>query len=203
MKPKVHFYIAGSPFICKFAMMRLTIKNMVCNHCVAAVKAALSEIGVKAEHVELGRADIDGEPSDEELLVIARRLEEAGFELITDPAKDLVETIKREIIMMVRADEPQTMKLSEYLTARLGRDFRTLSRTFSDNEGRTIESYLTLQKTERVKELLLDGQLTVSEIAWKTGYSSVAHLSRRFKDITGMTPSEFRISGRRIPLNEV
>ena len=105
--------------------------------------------------------------------------------------------------MMVRADEPQTLKLSEYLSSRIGRDYRTLSRVFSDAEGRTIENYLILQKIERVKELLVDGQLTVSEIAWLTDYSSVGHLSRQFKAITGMTPSEFRISGRRIPLNEV
>lgn len=183
--------------------MKLTIKNMVCNHCVAAVRAALADAGATVVDVELGRAEIAENLSDNELSDVARRLEASGFELITDPAKDIVETIKREIIMMVRSAEPPPKKLSEYLSDRLGRDYKSLSRIFSETEGRTIENYAILQKIERVKELLLDGQLTVSEIAWQTGYSSVAHLSRQFKDITAMTPSEFRIGGHRLPLNEV
>ena len=176
---------------------------MVCNHCVAAVRNVLADAGLTVIDVELGRADIADNLTDEGLTEVARRLEDSGFELITDPAKDIVETIKREIIMMVRSTEPSFKKLSDYLSDRLGRDYKSLSRIFSETEGRTIENYAILQKIERVKELLLDGQLTVSEIAWQTGYSSVAHLSRQFKDITGMTPSEFRIDGHRLPLNEV
>lgn len=176
---------------------------MVCNHCVAAVRNVLADAGLTVIDVELGRADIADNLTDEGLTEVARRLETSGFELITDPAKDIVETIKREIIMMVRSTEPSFKKLSDYLSDRLGRDYKSLSRIFSETEGRTIENYAILQKIERVKELLLDGQLTVSEIAWQTGYSSVAHLSRQFKDITGMTPSEFRIDGHRLPLNEV
>ena len=176
---------------------------MVCNHCVAAVRNVLADAGLTVIDVELGRADIADNLTDEGLTEVARRLEASGFELITDPAKDIVETIKREIIMMVRSTEPSFKKLSDYLSDRLGRDYKSVSRIFSETEGRTIENYAILQKIERVKELLLDGQLTVSEIAWQTGYSSVAHLSRQFKDITGMTPSEFRIDGHRLPLNEV
>ena len=176
---------------------------MVCNHCVAAVRNVLADAGLTVIDVELGRADIADNLTDEGLTEVARRLEASGFELITDPAKDIVETIKREIIMMVRSTEPSFKKLSDYLSDRLSRDYKSLSRIFSETEGRTIENYAILQKIERVKELLLDGQLTVSEIAWQTGYSSVAHLSRQFKDITGMTPSEFRIDGHRLPLNEV
>ena len=176
---------------------------MVCNHCVAAVRNVLADAGLTVIDVELGRADIADNLTDEGLTEVARRLEASGFELITDPAKDIVETIKREIIMMMRSTEPSFKKLSDYLSDRLGRDYKSLSRIFSETEGRTIENYAILQKIERVKELLLDGQLTVSEIAWQTGYSSVAHLSRQFKDITGMTPSEFRIDGHRLPLNEV
>ena len=176
---------------------------MVCNHCVAAVRNALGEAGATVLSVELGRAEIAEELSSEELSTVGRRLEASGFELITDPAKDIVETIKREIIMLIRSTDTPSAKLSEYLSARLGRDFKSLSRIFSETEGRTIENYAIMQKIERVKELLLDGQLTVSEIAWQTGYSSVGHLSRQFKDVTGMTPSEFRVDGHRLPLNEV
>lgn len=190
-------------FITTFVIMKLTIKHMVCNHCIKAVKQALQELGLDVRSVELGRAEINGNPDDATIRSIAGQLLQSGFELITDPEKDLVESIKREIIMMVRSDEPQPLKLSQYLSSKLHRDFRTLSRTFSEAEGRTIETYLILQKIERVKELLLDGQLTVSEIAYQTGYSSVPHLSRQFKAITSMTPSQFRKDGHRIPLNEI
>lgn len=176
---------------------------MVCNHCVEAVRRTLESIGLEVVSVELGRAEITGKPDAAGLREISDSLQESGFELITDPAKDIVESIKREIIMMVRSDEPISAKLSDYLPEKLHRDFRTLSRTFSKVEGRTIESYLIFQKIERVKELLLDGELTVSEIAYRTAYSSIAHLSRQFKSITGMTPSQFRENGHRIPLNEI
>lgn len=176
---------------------------MVCNHCVEAVRRTLSELGYKPIHVELGRAEIESEPNDEDMRMISERLQASGFELITDPSKDLAESIKREIIMLVRKGENQSVKISDYLSDRLHTDYRTLGRVFSEVEHRTIETYVILQKIERVKELLLDGQMSVSEIAWQTGYSSVAHLSRQFKSITGMTPSEFRRDGHRLPLNEV
>lgn len=185
-------------------MMKLTIKNMVCNHCVEAVRRTLTGLGYEVESVELGRAVIANDSmSDTQLHELSESLQNVGFELITDPGKDLVESIKREVIAMVRNDEAPESKASDYLAERLHRDYRTLSRIFSEYEGRTIETYVILQKIERVKELLLDGQLTVSEIAYRTGYSSVAHLSRQFKSITGLTPTEFRENGHRLPLNEV
>lgn len=183
--------------------MKLVIKNMVCNHCVEAVRRALDSIGMKVLGVELGRAEIDGDLSDTQLREAALKLQNAGFELIFDPDKELAESIKREVIAIVRSDELSDEKPSDILAKRLHRDYRTLSRVFSEQEGRTIETYVILQKIERVKELLLDGQLTVSEIAWRTGYSSTAHLSRQFKSITGMTPSDFRRNGHRVPLNEI
>lgn len=185
-------------------MMKLTIKNMVCNHCVEAVRRTLADLGYDVQSVELGRAEIAGDKlTDERLRELSDSLQNVGFELITDPGKDLVESIKREVIAMVRSDEVPDAKPSDYLADRLHRDYRSMSRVFSDYEGRTIETYIILQKIERVKELLLDGQLTVSEIAYRTGYSSVAHLSRQFKSITGLTPTEFRENGHRLPLNEV
>ena len=198
-----NFFLPSIDNFYYFCRMKLAIKNMVCNHCVSAVRQALTELGLNPLSVELGRAEIVENLTNERLDQLAARLEASGFELISDPIKDTVESVKREIIMMVRSDEPVPQKLSDYLSAKLNRDFRALSRIFSDTEGRTIENYLILQKIERVKELLLDGELNVSEIAYHTGYSSVAHLSRQFKEITGMTPSDFRRDGHRLPLNEV
>lgn len=183
--------------------MKLTIKNMVCNHCIAALKFAFSDLSLTPVSIELGRAEIEEDLNDEQLARLSRRLESSGFELITNPDRDLVESVKREIINMVRSDRPQPLKLSEFISERLKRDYRTVSRIFSDLEGRTIESYTIMQKIERVKELLIDGQMNISEIAYITGYSSTGHLSRQFKEITGMTPSEFKVNGHRIALNEV
>lgn len=176
---------------------------MVCSHCVEAVVRALSSLGCEVLSAEIGRAEIAGEYQGEQLAKLEQTLQDAGFELITDPAQDLVEDIKREIINMVRSDEPVENNISDYLERRLTRSYKTMSAVFSSLEGRTIETYVTLQRIERVKELLIDGQLTVSEIAYKTGFANVGHLSRRFKTFTGMTPSEFRISGHRVPLSDV
>ena len=176
---------------------------MVCNHCVRAVGNVLSAMQLTPVSVVLGRAEITGQLTDTQIAELSSRLEENGFELIMDPAKEIAESIKREVIFMVRGETPPPAKLSEYLASGLHRDYRSLSRIFSESEGRTIESYVILQKIERAKELLLDGELNVSEIAWRLGYSGVAHLSRQFKDITGMTPTDFRRDGRRLPLNEV
>lgn len=183
--------------------MKLTIKNMVCNHCVEAVVRALSSQGLEVLSAEIGRAEIEGEYSGERLQQIVETLKEAGFELISDPINDLVENIKREIIALVRSEEPVEENISSYLERRLHKSYKALSAAFSSVEGRTIETYVTLQRIERVKELLIDGQLTVSEIAYKTGFANVGHLSRRFKTFTGMTPSEFRVSGHRTPIIEI
>ena len=89
--------------------------------------------------------------------------------------------------------------LQEYLHM----SYRNLSRIFASTEGRTIENYFTALRIERIKELLLDGQMPLSEIAYVTGFSSVPHLSTRFKQATGMTPTQFREIGERTPLSEV
>jgi AraC-like DNA-binding protein len=96
-------------------------------------------------------------------------------------------------------------KLSSRLSQTLGVDYSYLSKLFSDVEGITIEKYLILQKVERIKELLVYNELSISEIAYKMNYSSSQHLSRQFKSITGLTPSEFRTSSgkRRISLDKV
>lgn len=183
--------------------MRLGIKNMVCDHCIAAVRKALTDLGHDVISVELGRAEIGGELADEDMRQLSERLESLGFELIVSQEKGIVERIKHVMLEAVRRNEPLEERLSDYLARMIGKDFRSLSRLFAESEGRTIERYHILLKTEYVKELLLDGELNISEIAYRLGYSSAAHLSRQFKEVTGMTPTEFRRSGHRTALNNV
>ncbi len=175
--------------------MRLFVKNMVCDRCIAAVKSVLRQAGINDAQVQLGIAEFpDRSLSADALAEIDAAFREQGFELIFDREQQLVENIKTAVIGYVRDGNEHNVKLSAFLSARIGVDYTTMSRLFSAREQRTIENYLISQKIELVKELLEYGELTLSEIAWRAGYSSVAHLSRQFKQVTGLTASEYRRS---------
>lgn len=184
--------------------MKLGIRNMVCRHCVDTMKRLLNETGVNYSDVKLGEAVIDDSTSKSKLDELTKRMEEEGFERIIDPESALIEQIKLLVMKYVRTDENNLFNLSQYLKDNLGVSYDTLSRIFSAREGRTIEKYQIAQKVEYVKELINYQELTLSEIAFKTGYSSAAHMSRQFKSVTGLTPSEYAKSKmERLGLNEV
>ena len=173
----------------------LHIKNMVCERCIRVVREELERIGLKVERISLGTAQVVQplQPVGHER--ISEVLEASGFALLEDPRTRLVERIKAEIIQAVRRDaekDPLGMKFSDYLAMRLHMDYNYLSSIFSASEGITIEQYIIQQKIERVKELLQDGDLNLSEISYKLGYKSVQHLSGQFKNVTGMTASCYR-----------
>lgn len=172
------------------------IKNMVCRHCVAAVRRALEELGLDVVDVRLGSATVGGpEPDSARLAEIDSTLAALGFERITDSAAMLVEKVKLAVLHHVRDEQECRLNLSACIERRTGTGYDQLSRIFSATEGRTIEKYHMAQKIERVKELLDYRELTLAEIAWRTGFSSAAHLSRRFKEATGMTPTQYVRSG--------
>lgn len=177
-------------------MITLIIKNMVCRHCAAAVRRALEGLGVEVSSVEIGRAELAADSLSVEL---AGRIDEAlraeGFEVITNPEVALTEKIKEAVRRHVRNAQECRLNLSACIEEHLGQPYDSLSRTFSAVEGRTIEKYHIAQRVELVKELLGYGQLPLTEIAFRAGYSSVAHLSRQFKDVTGLTPTQYRASG--------
>jgi AraC-like DNA-binding protein len=185
----------------------LHIRNMVCNRCIRAVDEELTGLGFTIESIELGEVVVkeDLEPADREK--IRNVLSENGFELIDDKKSWLINRIKTLIIQYIHYDreKPDYMNLSDFLSRELGHDYSYLSHLFSSVEGKTIEKYLILQKVEKVKELLVYDELSISEISYKLGYSSVQHLSRQFKEVTGLTPSHYKKIGehRRKPLDEV
>lgn len=187
--------------------LTLHIKNMVCERCIRVVREELERIGLKVERISLGRAEVvqPMQPVGRER--IAEVLEDSGFALLEDPRSRLVERMKTEIIQAVRRDaehDPLDMKFSDYLASRLHMDYNYLSSIFSASAGMTIEQYIIRQKIERAKELLQDGDLNLSEIAFKLGYKSVQHLSGQFKRVTGVTASSYRQehAGRK-PLDKV
>ena len=178
---------------------------MVCRHCVAAVTAILNRLGIPFESVDIGSALVDETALDANTLdALDKELAKEGFERVVDSDSMTVEKIKHAVLHHVRDEEECHLNLSACIEERVGMPYDTLSRIFSQKEGRTIEKYHIAQKIERVKELLGYGQMNLAEIADRTGYSSASHLSRQFKQITGLTPSEYiRVAPDRKPLNEV
>lgn len=184
----------------------LYIKNMVCDRCVAAVKVLLTQHGIDFENVKLGEVTYTGSVAPEQLQQFKADLEQQGFGLIEDKTARLVNQIKQVALAFVRGNEEnRKYKFSAHLAAALDKDYNYLSSLFSALEGTTIEHYLISQKIERVKELLVYDELTLSEIAHQLGYSSVQHLANQFKKETGLTPGHFKKIGaaRRKPLDKV
>lgn len=172
----------------------LLIKNMVCDRCKTAVESELNKIGLHVEKIDLGEVNCsEDELSSEQLTLVRIGLEQIGFELIADRKSRIVERIKIAIIELVHyQNDEDKIKHSEYLSLQLNLDYPLLSKTFSEEEGITIEQYIIQQKIEKVKELLSYDELTLSEIAWKQNYSSVAALSSQFKKVMGITPTAYK-----------
>jgi len=185
-------------------MHTLHIKNMVCARCVNTVRDELQRMGLVVHRVTLGEAVVDGIIQREE---VRARLEAQGFELLEHHAARLVEQVKTIVIQLVHTDALETMteRISEYIARTVGKDYEYLSHLFSSVEAMTLERYVILQKIERVKELLMYDELTLSEIAYRLGYSSTAHVSRQFKEVVGMSPSQFKALSvkPRIPLDRI
>lgn len=185
--------------------LHLAIKNMVCNRCVRVVQEELEKLGLEVKDISLGEATVlfSGEkvPQDK----ISEILSKAGFELLEDKKAKTVEEIKRFVIQLVQQPEHRNKNYSELIARHIGKDYHALSQLFSTTENVTIEKYIILQKIERVKELLVYDELSLSQIADEMGYSSVAHLSGQFKQVTGFTPSAFKKlkTHNRKPLDEV
>lgn len=188
--------------------MKLYIKNMVCDRCVLVIENVFRDLDIQPVSVSLGEVDtgdITLEPA--QLTAIQDRIIPLGFELIDDRKSRLIEQIRQNIIGLVHGqDEVARVKLSEYLPGKLHHDYSYLSKLFSSVEGITLEQYLIHQKVEKVKELLVYDELSLTEIAYRLGYSSPSHLSSQFKKVTGMTPRRFKElkdTRRRQPLDKV
>lgn len=173
--------------------MKLYIKYMVSLRCKMLVKEELKKLGINCVSVDLGMVEIQDEVTDDQLRKFAKTLEKSGLELLNDKKNILVEKIKSVIVEMIHyEDEVPKVNDSDYISEKLGYDYTYLSNTFSEVKGITIQQYIIMHKIERAKELLLYDELSLTEIAYKLHYSSVAHLSNQFKKITGLTPTYFK-----------
>lgn len=182
--------------------MKLHIRNMVCDRCKMVVRSELEQLGYEVISVTLGEAEVKGDIVVENRGKISNRFRRIGFELIENKHDRLIERVKTLLIELVhhKGEEPKT-NVSGYLMQHIPLEYNYLSNLFSESECITIEKFLILQKTERVKELLTYGELSLSEIADHMGYSSVAYLSAQFKKVTGQTPTQFKEAASRQSLD--
>ena len=173
--------------------MRLYIKNMVCNRCKMVVKSELEKLGLHPVSVDLGEVEVQETNIDTLKTELLQKLQSLGFDLIDDKRSKAIEKVKTLIVNLVHDKNNDTkFNLSDYLTQHILQDYNTLSNLFTDVAGTTIEKYYINQKIEKVKELLVYDELTLSEIAFQLHYSSVSHLSNQFKKITGFTPTYYK-----------
>lgn len=173
--------------------MELFIKNMVCIRCKMIVKLELEKAGLTFDLLELGRVHITGTPDFDQLVKFGEGLLSSGLELIKSKKYILVEKIKYVIFEMVHSSaDPLKINFSDHLSKKLDFDYTYLANMFSETQGTTIEKFIIKQKIQRVKELIWNNELTLTEISWKMHYSSVAHLCTQFKKVTGITPSIYK-----------
>ena len=187
-------------------MNTIFIKNMVCDRCIMVVQNELEKLGLDAKNIKLGEVILSKEITSLEKENLSKTLEPLGFEIIDDKKSRIIEKIKNTIIDLVHhQDSVVKTNLSDVLSDKLHHDYNYLSNLFSEVEGTTIEKYFIAQKVEKVKELLVYDELSLSEIANRLNYSSVAYLSNQFKKVTGLTPSHFKQikEDKRKPLDKV
>ena len=178
-------------------MMRKTlhIKNMVCNRCIKVVREELEKLDYTVEKIELGEVVITSNKRKFQPGEIKKTLEENGFELIDSRNANIIERIKILIIKLIHhssTENQSDINLHDEIIKEAGLSYQYVSSLFSSMEGITIEKFIIHQKIEKVKELIVYDELTLSEIAIRLGYSSVQHLSNQFKKVTGLSPSYFK-----------
>ena len=164
---------------------------MVCSRCTEAVESIFIGQGIGIKNIQLGEVIVD-EITDLQILSIESELNQKGFEILKEKNSVLIQKVKNIIIDHIEFSNRLNEKFSVFLSKKIGYDYSYISRIFSSNTGYTIEKYFSMQRIEKTKELIKYDELNLSEIAYKLNYSSVAHLSKQFKQVTGMSPSEFK-----------
>ncbi len=166
---------------------------MVCSRCKMVVKSVFENMGINPIAVELGEVELKNDISENQKQELLKSLRGIGFDLINDKKSKTIDAIKILIIDLVQnKNNDLKINLSNYLSQKLNQDYNTLSNLFSEVENTTIEKYFIHQKIEKVKELIIYDELSLSEIAYSLNYSTVSHLSNQFKKVTGFSPTYFK-----------
>jgi len=184
----------------------INLKNMVCNCCIRIIQLELENVGVKVERALLGEITIAYDTKAIKYSEIEEIIFKNGFEVICDKDKILAEQIKIAIIELIHyaGNKSSIIRNSDYLVEKLGYSYQYLTSVFTSIENTTLEKFIILHKIEKVKELIEYGELSLSEIAYQMEYSSVQYLSTQFKNITGVSVTDYKKSGlSRKPLDKI
>jgi AraC-like DNA-binding protein len=179
---------------------------MVCSRCKMVVKSELEKLGLRPLAVDLGEVEIAADLEGYQRQDVHAALQKFGFALLDDKKSVIIERVKNLIVDLVQNKNNQLKtNLSDYLSRELNHDYTYITNLFTQVEGTTIEQYFIAQKIERVKELLVYDEMSLSEISYQLNYSSVSHLSKQFKKVTGLTPSHYKQlkEKKRNPLDEL
>lgn len=171
---------------------------MVCRRCILATEDILKHLAIPSQQIIIGEIHLSEKISQDQIDLLSDSLNGIGLELIDNRTRGIIEKIKQLVLKKARNEvdtKEQKLKLSVYLSAHLHHEYTYLSSLFSSVEGRTIENYFIEQRIEKVKELLVYKEMTLSEIAFEMDYSSISHLSNQFKKTTGLTPTHFKQVG--------
>ncbi len=167
------------------------IKNMVCDRCIMVVSSIVTELELPVVSVGMGQVAFSYPLTKEQMSLLNEKLSLVGFVQIIDKREQFLESIKDKILNYVNCKK-DNQPLSEYLTSSLGYDYNYISAVFSSAENMSIERYLITHKVEKIKELMFVGHMSLTEIAYQLGYSSLPHMSSQFKKVTSCTPGLYR-----------
>ena len=185
--------------------IKIAVKNMVCNRCIKVVKEELQKNNIDFVNVDLGEIEFRLETLNNNKEKLKTIFKKEGFELVEDRESKIINQTKALIIenIHLRKEKPKHQNFSDYLTSKIGVEYSFLSKLFSEIEGNTIEHYVIEQRIERAKEFIVYNELSISQISYELNYSSPQHLSRQFKQITGLTPTIFKKIGKRKKLDTI
>lgn len=179
---------------------------MVCPRCISSVSDILQELAIPYGSIKLGEVELTTTLSKETKNIFSIALQDSGFSLINNRKSQLIEQMKTLVVDKIyHSTDELNIKWADYLSEKLHLDYKYLSSLFSSVESITFEQYIINQKIERVKELIVYDELSLSQIAFQLNYSSVAYLSNQFKKVTGMTPTQFKksVNKNRKSLDEI
>ena len=173
--------------------MKLYIKYMVSQRSKMIVEEELKKLGLRFIIVDLGMVEIMEDITFSQHEQMKKNLLKSGLELLDDKKSILIEKIKNVITEMIHySDDLPKINYSDFISEKLNYDYTYLSNIFSEVKGITIQQFIIIHKIERVKELILYDELNLTEISYKLHYSSVSHLSKQFKKVTGLSPTYYK-----------
>lgn len=172
--------------------LTLYIKNMVCYRCVLMVEQVVAHLDIPNTNVSLGTIVFGEVVTQDKLNELHFKVHQLGFKVLMTKQDITVERIKQKIIQIVHSNERMITKLSVVIAEQLDMEYSYATKLFSTSESITIEKFYIYQRIEKVKEYISYDELTLAEISNIMYYSDLSHLSKQFKQVVGVSPSQYK-----------